>query len=159
MTYEVTTFPIPAIEVVAGDGQVWVQLYDKSNGVLTKNGLVAQVDPATGELLRTIRTELTAPASNGRATLRRGGHIWRGPTRITPLSMTTLTRGTLRSSRADQTSKPIRRVPPRSARGHALQRARPRNRPANRHVHWRLLRPTIPARSPSWVVTGRTPIT
>ena len=148
MTYEVTTFPIPAIEVVAGDGQVWVQLYDKSNGVLTKNGLVAQVDPATGELLRTIRTELTAPASNGRALSVGGGHIWRGPTRITPLSMTTLTRGTLRSSRADRLSKPIRRVPPRSARGHALQRARPRNRPANRHVHWRLLRPTIPVPAP-----------
>lgn len=83
-TYDVTRFDLPAVQVAAGDGQVWVQLYDHDNGVLNRYGLIAQIDPETGKILRTIETTLRGPPVSGASMSIVRGRIWIGSTRISP---------------------------------------------------------------------------
>lgn len=83
-THEISYSDMSTVQVVTGDGKVWVQLYDSTDGPLNRNGLVAQVDPTTGTILRTVRTPLRDPPFNGPTFAIANGSIWVGPVRVTP---------------------------------------------------------------------------
>jgi hypothetical protein len=68
-THALSSFVMPAIAVVAGDDQVWVELYRSSaDGRNEMSGLVGQVDPTTGKIVRTMHMvlgEMPGSASSG----------------------------------------------------------------------------------------------
>ena len=53
-TLATKAFRVPAIAVVTGDDQVWVQAYDRYHGPADTTGIVGQVDPETGKITRTV---------------------------------------------------------------------------------------------------------
>jgi len=65
-SFTITASRVPAIAVVAGDGQVWVQAFSSTNGQEDARCVVGQVDPATGRLSRTAYVTLgSLPGSSG----------------------------------------------------------------------------------------------
>jgi hypothetical protein len=68
-THTLTPFVVPSLAVVAGDGQVWVQLYKSSpDGLNQLSQLVGQFDPAAGKIVRTMRIflgEVPGSSSDG----------------------------------------------------------------------------------------------
>lgn len=68
-THAVTPFVVPGIAAVAGDGQIWVQIYSSARDDIDKpTELVGQVDPTTGKITRTLHVflgDVPGSASNG----------------------------------------------------------------------------------------------
>ncbi len=65
-TRSTTAFALPAIAVVVGDNQVWVQVYDQDQGPAYLRGVVGQVDPRTGKIVRTVDIDIGGvPGSSG----------------------------------------------------------------------------------------------
>jgi hypothetical protein len=107
-THALTPFVVPGIAVVTGDDQVWVQLYESSpDGRNRYSGLVGQVNPTTGRIVRTMHMilgEAPASASSGYTFppfAVAGGQLWS--------SYSGLQRTTIPTSASSTTVAPVHR--------------------------------------------------
>jgi hypothetical protein len=82
-THTITTFNVPAITVAIGDGQVWAQLLYGGGDP----GVVAQIDPDTGTIIRSLQASFDSTIGNpsgGPTFAIADGSLWDSEQRVTP---------------------------------------------------------------------------
>ena len=83
-THAIRTSHVPGITLVAGDNQLWAQIFNPGSGSLNYDDLIGQIDTTTGRVTRTIKIsigDVNGSSGNGYASppfAIANGQIWSG---------------------------------------------------------------------------------